>query len=151
MFGKDKRELDGLRCMCKSCCRKINKVYRLGKAESLESTIRRRWLDAKANACKLKLPFDITYESLLQLYWYQGGKCAVSKLVLLFPCQGVQIANIISLDRIKPELGYVDDNVRFVTKLYNWAKNKFEDGDVMQLARAMVAVADAEQCAECVA
>lgn len=43
-----------------------------------------------------------------------------------------------SVDRINPELGYTDDNVRVVVTIYNLAKSNFKADDLSRLARAIV-------------
>lgn len=47
-----------------------------------------------------------------------------------------------SLDRIDSRHGYTKDNVQVVIRIYNYAKNKFSDYDVIESARMIVAHAD---------
>lgn len=44
-----------------------------------------------------------------------------------------------SVDRIKPERGYIPDNCRIVCLIYNFAKNIWTDADVARMADALVA------------
>ena len=46
--------------------------------------------------------------------------------------------NLASIDRIDNDLGYIEGNVRFVSVMYNYARNNFTDEQVLQFAQAVV-------------
>ena len=43
-----------------------------------------------------------------------------------------------SLDRIDNSKGYVQGNVRFVSVMFNFARNKFSDEEVIEFAQAVI-------------
>lgn len=87
--------------------------------------------------------FDLTLECLKNLWEEQNGTC---------PFTGFKLVNksfskkdkksklsikTASLDRIDNSKGYVKGNVRFVSVMFNYARNNFEDEDVIEFARAL--------------
>jgi hypothetical protein len=94
---------------------------------------------AKLRARKRGLDFDLTMADL-----GTPTHCAATGIEFDMSCSFRQ-GNIFvpSLDRIDPKLGYVRGNVRFVCHGYNLAKHTGSDANVVKLARAIVAMADA--------
>lgn len=89
---------------------------------------------AKDRAKKFNLPFDLTYEYLESIY---TGKCAVTQLPFVFQSGKNNIYSC-SLDRIKPELGYVKGNVRFTIWGFNLLKYTATDKEVLEIATAVL-------------
>lgn len=84
---------------------------------------------------------DLTPEYLYNLLESQNFKCALSGEELL-PLDGSldhkqQDMNI-SLDRIDASKGYIIDNVQWVTKQINWAKNTLNNEDFVALCSKVV-------------
>ena len=72
--------------------------------------------------------FDITLEFLLDLWESQNGICPYSKLKMKLPPTLTHNRNdplCASLDRINPDIGYMQGNVEFVTQFVNLGKNKY--------------------------
>lgn len=79
---------------------------------------------AKSRAKKKELDFNITPEDLLELYYQQDGKCAITNLKMEFKTGPRHRANtfIVSLDRKNSEKGYTKDNIQFLC----WQVNKMK-------------------------
>ena len=81
----------------------------------------------KSNLAKFQ-QFDITLEFLLDLWEAQNGICPYSKLKMKLPPTLAHNRNdplCASLDRIDPNIGYMQKNVEFVTQFVNLGKNKY--------------------------
>jgi len=81
----------------------------------------------KSNLAKFQ-EFDITLEFLLDLWEAQHGICPYSKLKMKLPPTLTHNRNdplCASLDRIDPNIGYMQKNVEFVTQFVNLGKNKY--------------------------
>jgi hypothetical protein len=109
--------------MCKPCHVKHNSARRLTNIDSAkaydraryESLWRERAVDgAKRRAVSAGLPFDITVNDVVI-----PSTCPVLGIPI-FITRGLAGSNAPSLDRIKPELGYVKGNVIVVS----WRANR---------------------------
>jgi hypothetical protein len=82
----------------------------------------------------------ITLESLKEIWDSQKGICPLTGWALELPTQSKNYKlrlKTASLDRIDNSKGYAVDNVRFVSVMFNFARNKFSDEDVIEFARAV--------------
>ena len=92
---------------------------------------------AKYRAKKRNLPFDLTPE------WAKSkwtGRCAMSQLP--FSLNEKRTPFSPSIDRITPELGYVQSNCRFILFGINTLKSTASDDTVIAIARAIARHAD---------
>lgn len=106
-----------------------------------------KWFIRRINlrAKKKNYNSDITVEYLSELWLKQNGICPITgwQLVLPHNCDywpednpfGIRSA---SLDRIDNSIGYFKGNVRFVAVIANFARNKFDDKEVLEFAEAVV-------------
>lgn len=120
----------GLKRYCSSSCQtEHGSNLRWEKIKTKHTTRLSFMYSGAKNRAKAKnLPFDITPEYLIEIWEKQAGLCAVSGLVfdLSKPeIKGQPRWNAPSLDRIKPELGYVKGNLRLVVYQINVAINEF--------------------------
>lgn len=106
--------------------------------------IRRRLIQAlvtaRQRARKYGYPYDLSIDDL-----GEPTSCAVTGID--FDMSGsIRDGHIFgpSIDRIRPELGYVRGNVRVVVHCYNLAKNTGTDEDVYLMAKAVVAAWEAK-------
>ena len=87
------------------------------------------------------LPFTVTPEYLEKLWLTQGGKCALTDIILkpalATPTRDSK-ANLISLDRIDNNKGYEIGNLRFISFLANTIKSTLSDDVLLQVARGIV-------------
>ena len=87
--------------------------------------------------------FDLTLEYLKELWESQNGICPFTGFELEARTYDEKSDNPLSiksasLDRIDNSQGYVKGNVRFVSVMFNFARNKFSDEDVVEFAQAVV-------------
>ena len=87
--------------------------------------LRMKLSKSKTRANKDGLPFTLTLDDAVNIFYYQDGKCAKSgkKLTIGIPNCG----NNISFDQIIPGAGYTPENVQFLTADHNIAKNDSSD------------------------
>jgi len=82
----------------------------------------------------------VTLESLKEIWDSQKGICPLTGWTLELPTQSKNYKlklRTASLDRIDNSKGYAVDNVRFVSVMFNLARNQFSDEDVIEFARAV--------------
>jgi hypothetical protein len=85
--------------------------------------------------------FNITVESVSQLWEKQKGICPFTGWALILPVDSeghleFKINNA-SLDRINNSIGYINGNIRFVSVMANFARNKFSDEDLISFCKAV--------------
>lgn len=121
-FNKNRTKKNGFRSYCRECeklYRQINKEkISQKKMEYYTKNYEKQLLKfAKQRAKKKNLPFDITEQDI-----NIPEKCPVLGIPL-FKGDGVMIDNSPNLDRIIPELGYVQNNVRVISQKANRIKS----------------------------
>jgi len=85
--------------------------------------------------------FNLTLEYLKEIWDEQEGKCLFTGFDLeLRTYRSNRLLDIksASLDRIDNSKGYVQGNVRWVSVMYNYARNTFSDEDVLEFAQAVI-------------
>lgn len=99
----------------------------------------------KARVKERNKDFDLTLEHLKDVWEQQEGKCPFTGFDLELRTYNTRrkqddplSLNSASLDRIDNDKGYVIGNVRWVSVMFNFARNKFSDDDVMEFAKAVV-------------
>lgn len=90
---------------------------------------------------KTKKYCDITPESLKEIWEQQNGICPFTGWKLRLPrCsndRGEFSMYNASLDRIDNNRGYTKDNVRFVSLMANYARNRFTDHDMIEFCKSV--------------
>jgi hypothetical protein len=80
--------------------------------------------------------FSLTATDLWSIYAAQNGLCALTGRVLVWG--GSARRDTISIDRLDPSAGYVAANVRLVTLQANIARGRWSDGELFELAKAVL-------------
>tara|TARA_R110000824_G_scaffold8429_9_gene38216 strand:- start:214 stop:828 length:615 start_codon:yes stop_codon:yes gene_type:complete len=101
-----------------------------------EGSIRRDLMNhCRRNAIRKKLDIDIDYEWIDGQIEILDNKCTKTGLPFVwkrhYPFGP-------SIDRIDSAKGYTQDNCQIVCKMYNFAKNKWSDADVLDMAKALL-------------
>lgn len=137
-FGLDRGKPDGLAPYCKKCSAADRTEYN----KTLPGLLSWRTTAAKKRAKVNGRAFTIDPDFVTSLWGQQHGLCAVSGLPMIpdapKPEQGTRSPYTPSIDRIRPELGYVPGNVRLVLTAVNIALCDWGEGVLLHIARAMV-------------
>lgn len=114
--------------LCKPCSSEyVKKSQNKARRENPFLFVHRK----KASTCNrsgIAYTLDETY--LKDLWDEQGGKCAALGIPLEFG--GSRRDNTASIDRIVPQLGYTQGNVRWLSWLANRIKNNCTDPEVFR-------------------
>ena len=129
---------------CKSCVSKASMESRSlrGRRDSgikkdlNKSQLLLRLLNAAKTRAKSKnIPYDLDKDWVE--FEYSKGVCAVTKTPLNVKSDSYSV-NTPSIDQIHPSKGYTKENCRLVCYWYNTAKNRFTDGQVLLMCKAVV-------------
>lgn len=88
----------------------------------------------KRQAKTRNIPFNVSYQYLKNLFSLQQGKCVYTNIELTFYKGNKGNA---SLDRIDSNIGYVIDNVQWLDKRVNIAKNNLSEKDFFQMIESI--------------
>ena len=94
----------------------------------------------RVNNRKYKRDIDISLEDLKNIWESQSGVCPFTGWDMELPTQSKNYVfkpSTASLDRIDNSKGYTKDNVRFVSAIFNFARNVFSDEDVIDFANSV--------------
>lgn len=117
------------------------KKYRDGKSKNgffpkedayLVSAIRTRITSCRTNNKRSNRPFELTDEYMYKLWQKQAGLCALTGKPMLVE---KAVPNSLSIDKKIPELGYVPDNVQWVTIAANRAKSDLSMEELLELCK----------------
>lgn len=112
---------------CNQSCKNANRTKT--NFNTLRSRALRLWHNARIRKPDLTITVEWIEEKL------KLGICEVTKLPLSVISKSPFSP---SLDRKDNTLGYTPENTRVVVWMYNSAKNKFTDKDVLIMAKALV-------------
>lgn len=103
---------------------------------SMKARISRIVRNSKQRSNKIGLDFDIDFDFCLQLYEDQNGLCALSgeKLEL---SGDRYLSNMMSLDRIDSDKGYVKGNIQWVCVKYNMMKAHATMEEFLKMCRTI--------------
>lgn len=151
-FYKHPSNSDGLSSLCKVCHREdstrrynANPIPFRQKSRAREMALRtnpRYRLSRLLERVRQldSVPCDLTLEYLHQLYLTQEGRCALTgwTMTLGESTDGMATPDAMSIDRVIGSRGYVVGNVRLVVSQINFAKHRFDDGQLLDLCTAVV-------------
>ena len=106
-----------------------------GDSRKLVSAICTRVGQAKSNNKRCNRPFNITMEYMLKLWEQQQGRCKYTNQELFIEKEHPAT---LSIDKIKPELGYVEGNVQWVAWAVNRAKGDLDEELFIKMCSAVV-------------
>lgn len=138
-FDVDRNRKDGCHAICKTCRRQYqNTAY-----QTPQRQLSHRVAAAKMRAKKSGVPFAITTAYVYDLWVQQSGLCAVSGLPMV--CDGGSentTSNAMpfrpSIDRIRPQDGYVPGNIRLTATIVNMALGDWGLKPFLRMCHAVV-------------
>lgn len=126
-FYKRNNNETGFQHRCKSCQKKDPTRYnRLIKKDDLYLFIVDRYYGAKNRASKKGLEFNLTIESLVELWNKQNGKCAITGIQMTHTILEGKIKTNLSIDKINPTLGYTINNIQMICNIVNVMKSDMD-------------------------
>lgn len=89
----------------------------------------------KNSSKKRNLEFSVKIDELWDLFIKQDRKCALSGLDIRFPHSRIDYEATASLDRINSKIGYNKDNIQWVHKDVNYAKQSMDNFEFLDLVK----------------
>lgn len=138
-FYTDKISYTGLRGRCKKCdLEKVNNHHTDSLDRALKNILVRHRSNGR-NGSKRRQVFtvdgDLTLFLLHKMWREQDGKCAVTGVKLThIQGQGFRIWTNVTVDRINPDIGYQEDNIRLVCRAVNYMKAAMTDVEMVEWA-----------------
>ena len=129
---KDKR--------CKKCKRKQNLKARSNYSDEkkLKKILQDRWLGARDRAISKNIEFSITKQDLKYLWDKQKGLCALSGIPMTYEMDSGRVYTNVSIDQIKPSLGYTLDNIQLVCMGVNQMKSDLNMEILLFLCKSII-------------
>jgi hypothetical protein len=120
---KSKTSRHGKSTECKPC----NKIRSKGKEKRLNNASPERFLKyiiraCRANAKSRKINFNIVHADVVDLWYTQNGKCAITKTELTHRYGYGKTRTNVSIDRIDSNGGYTKNNIQLVASVVNLMK-----------------------------
>ena len=105
-----------------------------GEERKLVSAICVRVNQSRMNNQRVGRPHNITMEHMLELWKQQNGRCKYTGQELFIEKEHPAT---LSIDKIKPELGYVEGNVQWVAWAVNRAKGDLDEDTFLRMCAAV--------------
>lgn len=142
-FSKNRSTFDGYQKVCKNCFSNYSSVkagYRK-KSDKIKTDLTLYLRNKIANIksrCKLKnIEFSLSEDYINKLYIQQGGLCYFTKIQMVHN-QGRHQYNSISIERLDPNLGYVDNNVKLCLFSLNSFKGMMNENEFKEFLRIII-------------
>lgn len=137
--GRPQRLLEKSSCGCAtSRLRSAAKTIHGDAGRGVSSAFYRMWLGARGRAKDKRLPFDLAFEAFrswaLDLLKARGPLCPILG-VEMRANRGVRRADSMTLDRVRPELGYVFGNIDIISHRANQLKNDSSPDELRAVLR----------------
>lgn len=142
-FYRNKISYTGLEGRCKQCnIERQNQYHTDSLSVALRSLAQGNRTNGKCGS-KRRQEFSVnscvTRDFLRKLWDSQDGKCAVTGVSMThIQGSGHKVWTNVTVDRICPNVGYIESNVRLVCRAVNYAKNAMTDKEMVEWAKAIV-------------
>lgn len=120
---------------------KYNHNLKIGSSKDIYSNFKWYMKIIRKNSKQKKMTYDIDCEYLKQIWEQQNGLCPITNKKIELRTHDYESKSkpySASLDRIDNSKGYIKGNVRFVSLIFNYARNIFSDDDVISFCRSVV-------------
>ena len=117
-----------LRSVCRTCRYSTRNKQ---KSASPEAYMKHLYTQLKSSRRKSKLEWALEFEDVIQLWYEQEGKCALSGMFMTWQKDGSGKKELnISIDRIDPHIGYILGNIQLVTTRVNILKHSLTEDEL---------------------
>jgi len=157
-FQRNKRRKDGLESNCKECNKnwqllkdreyKKNNRERVrlnGRNQYRKAGFRSKIKTSKASAAKHGFEFRLIEQDLIDQFNKQQGLCYYTNLPMDMEI-GSNDWNVVSIDRIDSDIGYVPSNIVLCRKIANFMKNTLSIDqfkyEIVELSKCLVTQAN---------
>ncbi len=117
-------------------------ILRKGKVIDLLSPFRQHLLNIRRHSKKTNRVIEITLEDLRELWIKQEGRCPYTGWNLVnyttCACNLKFTPDRASVDRIDSSKGYTKDNIQFVSLMAQFAKNSFDEKQLLDFCKDVV-------------
>ncbi len=118
-------------------CRKCSATQ--DRAKYRHDVVHSNYMAALERRAKDKsISVTVTLSDLEDKWKEQDGKCALTGRTLTLRTNNADSSATASVDRIDSNLGYQPDNIQWVHKHVNQAKNNLDESDFLRLCREVV-------------
>lgn len=128
-FYKDPRvgSTNGLRTKCKTC---TQQQLRGASSLTYQTFLAKVYSSSKHARTKAGFTWEITVQDIVDLWEEQGGRCAVTNLIMTHHRDGTGHKDFnASIDRINPTVGYTADNIRLVCYAVNIMRHRMDESE----------------------
>ena len=126
---------------CKTCRQRMAEERR---SNSIESFMADRYAKLKSNRIQ-KFQWDIEVSDLLYLWHEQKRRCALSGRLMTAFYDGTRREDQVSVDRIRPDIGYLPNNIQLVCYRANMLKHTLSQPNFVHWCRQIVEYQDAHK------
>lgn len=114
--------------LCKACANKNpdNNSHKGFYLDVLRASFAHKY---KASAELRNIEWNVSFDYLAKLLIDQDFRCALSGV----PISAMEVNNNASLDRIDSKLGYIEDNVQWVTSKVNMMKQHYTQEEFLEV------------------
>ena len=126
---------------CKTCRQRQAESRR---SNSIESFMADRYARLKSNRIK-QFDWEIVVADLLHLWREQKGRCALSGRLMTAFYDGTRREDQVSVDRIRPDIGYLPNNIQLVCYRANMLKHTLSQPNFIHWCRQIVEYQDAHK------
>jgi len=103
--------------------------HKLHKESTPEFFLATRITSTKDRVAKNKRDFTITLDDIINLWYIQAGRCAITNLQMKH-CYNSPLA--VTIDRIDSKYGYNINNIQLTCQFANLAKNAHNNNDIIE-------------------
>lgn len=137
--GKSYKNRNGYSRECKQCESKRKAIYRASlDNDNVERFLRHLTYGCKTRSLQNKIDYDLSSEFIIELFYKQKGKCAISGLDLHTRLRSGKNTQNASVDRINPLKGYTKDNVQLVCSQVNMMKSNMSSEELYMFCEAIM-------------
>lgn len=118
--------------LCKSCSNSIpeNNNHKGFYLDVLRASFAHKY---KSNAELRNIEWSVSFDYLAKLLIDQDFRCALSGI----PISAMEVNNNASLDRIDSTLGYIENNVQWVTSKVNMMKQQYTQEEFIEVCNSV--------------